>query len=114
MTTKLPSSLQATELCYEQTKCIEIDCHTIQHWISSSLISVPHVSSFNQLSNILTKGPSLRSSDTFSCKLGLFDLYNQTRGSVRMSGCSDSIRILLSLALYMNKERYIPLLILFI
>ena len=64
------------------TKHIEIDCHVTRHRIISWYISTPYVASTDQLADIFTKGLSVTSYDTFSRKLGLYDIYAPTWGGV--------------------------------
>ena len=58
-----------------RTKHIEIDCHVTRHGIIAGYISTPYVASVDQLEDIFTKGLSVTSYDTFSRKLGLYDIY---------------------------------------
>ena len=58
-----------------RTKHIEIDCHVTRHGIIAGYISTPYVASADQLADIFTKGLSVTSYDTFSLKLGLYDMY---------------------------------------
>ena len=62
-----------TFLC--ASKHIEIDCHVTWHRIIVRYISTPYVASTNQLADIFSKGLSVASYDTFSHKLGLYDIY---------------------------------------
>ena len=63
-----------------RTKNIEIDFHVTRHCIISGYISTPYVASADQLADIFTKGLSVNSYDTFSCKLGLYDIYAPALG----------------------------------
>ena len=57
---------------HEGTKHIEIDCHVIRHHIIDVL---SHMSALLIImADILTKGLSIASYDTFSCKLGMFNI----------------------------------------
>ena len=58
-----------------RTKNIKIDCHVIRHGIVNGLISTMYVTSADQLADILTKGLSVVSYDTFSSNLGLDNIY---------------------------------------
>lgn len=60
---------------HARTKHIEVDCHAIHHHIVVGLIYTPYVASSNQFTDIFTKGLSVISYDSFSCNLGLYDLY---------------------------------------
>ena len=59
----------------ECTKNFEIDWLATRRRINSTLTFAPHVGSLNQLADILTKGLRVTSYDTFSHKMGLFDVY---------------------------------------
>ena len=58
-----------------RTKHIEIDGHVTRHRIIAEYISTPYVAFAEQLADIFTKGLSVTSYDTFSRKLGLYDIY---------------------------------------
>ena len=58
-----------------RTKHIKIDCHVTRHRIIAEYISTPYVAFAEQLADIFTKGPSVTSYDTFSCNLGLYNIY---------------------------------------
>ena len=60
---------------HEHTKHIKIDCHDIRHRVLGRFIITPHVGTSHQLIDILIKGISMASYESFSCKLGLFELY---------------------------------------
>ena len=58
-----------------RTKHIEIDYHAIHHRVLDGFLTTPHIGSSHQLADILTKGLSMTSYNSISCKLILFDLY---------------------------------------
>ena len=67
---------------HERTKHIEIDCHFIHDKVLMGVISTPHVSSSDQLTDIFTKSIIGVSYDCLGSKLGMFDLYSPAWGEV--------------------------------
>eukprot|EP00268_Persea_americana_P060147 TRINITY_DN7451_c0_g1_i8.p2 TRINITY_DN7451_c0_g1~~TRINITY_DN7451_c0_g1_i8.p2 ORF type:complete len:114 (-),score=15.11 TRINITY_DN7451_c0_g1_i8:69-410(-) len=68
---------------HERTKHIEIDCHFIRQHVVSEKMTLPNVSSFNQLTDIFTKAlPKMRHHDLTS-KLMLSTLPHQFEGECR-------------------------------
>ena len=61
---------------HERTKDIEIDCHFICDKVLMGVISTPHVSSSDQLSDIFMKSIIGVSYDCLGSKRGMFDLYS--------------------------------------
>ena len=61
---------------HERTKHIEIDYHFIRDKVLMGVISTPHVSSSDQLTDIFTKSIIGVSYDYFKFMLGMFDLYS--------------------------------------
>ena len=67
---------------HERTKHIEIDYHFVREKFLGKLISMPFVKSEDQLTDILTKPPTLLQLKTIISKLNLHNLYksNLRRG----------------------------------
>lgn len=59
---------------HERTKHIERDCHHVRDALKSKLISTTHVSSKNQLADILTKALPRPSFEDLMSKLGIRNL----------------------------------------
>ena len=72
----------------EHTKHIDINRHTIYDKVLSSFITTPHVAASRQGAYALTKGSRVASDDSFSRKLGLFDLYTLAGRGRGVSGYS--------------------------
>ena len=61
---------------HERTKHMEIDYHFIRDKVLMRVISTPHISSSDQLTDIFTKSIIGVSYDCLGSKLGMFDLYS--------------------------------------
>lgn len=61
---------------HERTKHIEIDCHTVRDQIKLGNLKALHVSSENQLADILTKSLHPRSFHSLLDRMSLSNLYN--------------------------------------
>jgi hypothetical protein len=69
---------------HECTKHIEVDCYYIREKVQSKEIKTPFVKSKYQLTDILTKGLSVKAFEEISCKLRLYDIYHPNlSGSVK-------------------------------
>ena len=61
---------------HDRTKHVEIDRHFIKEKIEVGLINLSHVSSSNQVADILTKGLVGHQFKEFISKLGMKDIYH--------------------------------------
>lgn len=63
---------------HERTKHVESDCHFVRDDIVRGIVKPFHVSTKNQLANILTKALGKKEFDDFLVKLGIHNLYAPT------------------------------------
>ena len=75
MTNKAAISIAHNPVQHDQTKHVEVDGHFIKEKIDSGQVRTPHVSSTNQLADILTKGLPSLSFQRITSKLGMHDIY---------------------------------------
>ena len=67
---------------HDRIKHVEIDRHFIKEKIEVGLINWSHVSSSNQVADILTKGLTGHQFKEFTSKMGMKDIYRPTWGGV--------------------------------
>ena len=67
---------------HDCTKHVEVDRHFIKEKLEKKVISLPSVTSKNQIANILTKAVRIEVFEETLCKLGVQDLPLNLRGSV--------------------------------
>jgi len=65
---------------HEQTKHIEIDCHTIREKIQQGLVKLLLIKTNQKLADILTKALPLGLFSQLSSKLGIHNVYYQIAG----------------------------------
>lgn len=63
---------------HDRTKHIEVDRHFIKEKINEGAISIPFMSSLNQLADLLTKGIPSKMFIQIICKLVMIDIYAPT------------------------------------
>ena len=67
---------------HDRTKHVEVYCHFIKENLEKKVISLPSVTSKNQIADILTKAVRTKVFEQTLCKLGVQDLPFNLRGSV--------------------------------
>lgn len=67
---------------HERTKYIELDCHIVRDKIVSGLIKTPHVRTYAQLADVLTKSLYPRHFQSLVGKMALKSIYLPSRGRV--------------------------------
>ena len=70
--------IASNSVFHERTKHIERDCHFVRNTAKACLISLRHVSTKDQLADILTKALGRPQFDHLLSKLGVQNLYSPT------------------------------------
>ncbi|XP_015168503.1 uncharacterized mitochondrial protein AtMg00810-like [Solanum tuberosum] len=75
LTGKAAIQIAANPILHERTKHIDIDCYFVRERVSQGMIRTDHVSTTEQLADILTKGLGRVQREYLISKLGLRDIF---------------------------------------